>query len=107
MKNWAKRARQVLFWPLINSEIEDVIQICPNENYDRQDEHLALFFFNLQPKENGFSPAQNLFNHQLCTNLPSVQTLIPQNAFFNETPRLRKMTNSLQIFHKEIPSGSC
>ena len=29
LENSKKRARQVLFWPLINSEVEDMIKDCP------------------------------------------------------------------------------
>ena len=64
--------------------------------YDQQDEYLALLFLNSQPNENGISPAQKLFNRQLCTNLPSVKTLLPQNSFVTETPRPCKTTLSLR-----------
>ena len=69
--------------------------------YDPQDENLALFFLNSQSNENGISPAQKLFNHQLRTNLVSVKPLFPRNSFVTETPRFRKTTHSLP----NIPKG--
>ena len=41
IENCEKRARQSLFWPLMNSEIEDVIKKCPT----------CLTFRNPQPSE--------------------------------------------------------
>ena len=41
LKNLTKRASQALFWPLINSEIEDMIKNCP----------ICLTFCNRQPSE--------------------------------------------------------
>ena len=41
LENSKKRARQVLFWPLINSEIEDMIKNCPT----------CLTFHNRQRRE--------------------------------------------------------
>ena len=40
-ENSKKRAHQALFWPLINSEIEDMIKSCPT----------CLTFRNRQPSE--------------------------------------------------------
>ena len=41
LENLKKRARQALFWPLINNEIKDMIKKCPT----------CLFFRSRQPTE--------------------------------------------------------
>ena len=63
--------------------------------HDQQDKYVALLFLNSQPNENGISPAQELFNHQLRTNLPSVKLLLSQNSFVTKTPGPHKTTHSL------------
>ena len=55
IENCKKRARQSLFWPLMNSEIEDMIRKCPT----------CLTFRNRQPSEpinNPLIPNQYPFN---------------------------------------------
>ena len=38
-----------------------------------EDHYLSILFLNSQPEENGFSPADKLFNCPICTNLPSAK----------------------------------
>ena len=38
-----------------------------------EDHYLSILFLNSQPDENGFSPAHNLFNRPIRTNLPSAK----------------------------------
>ena len=38
-----------------------------------EDHFLSILFLNSQPDKNGLSPAHKLFNHPICTNLPSAK----------------------------------
>ena len=52
------------------------------------------------PMKNEISPIQKLFKLQLCTNLPSIRPLLPQNSLITKTPKPHKMTHLLPNFPK-------
>ena len=90
-KNWDFKHHTVSQSVSSNGFVEESIQnnkcTLKKAKWDQQDKYLALLYLNSQPNENGISPVQKLFNHQLHTNLPSIKPWLPQNSFITETLR--------------------
>ena len=58
---------------LVERSIQTAKRTLKNAKLANEDHYLSIPFLNSQPDKNGLSPADKLFNHPICTSLPSAK----------------------------------